>query len=40
MKPISSRFSIVEAAADEGLFSFHDHPNPACEIGRGIEDAL
>ncbi|ASS66928.1 MULTISPECIES: Rrf2 family transcriptional regulator [unclassified Paenibacillus] len=33
-------YRAVEAAAAEGLFSFHDHPNPACEIGRGIEGAL
>ncbi|SDT11297.1 transcriptional regulator, BadM/Rrf2 family [Paenibacillaceae bacterium GAS479] len=33
-------YRAVESAATEGLFSFHEHPNPACPVGRGIESAL
>ena len=29
----------VESVSDEGLFHFHDSPNPLCPVGRHIHDA-
>ncbi|MGN0955225.1 Rrf2 family transcriptional regulator [Dialister sp.] len=30
----------VENLKEEGLFHFHEHPNPLCPVGRGIHHAL
>lgn len=43
-KPLSEvSFYDVYAAVEKderGLFNFHDHPNPACPVGRNIHTAL
>ena len=33
-------YSAVEAVSGEGLFRFHENPNPACPVGNKIHDAL
>ena len=33
-------YNAVENLKEEGLFHFHEHPNPACPVGRGIHHAL
>jgi DNA-binding IscR family transcriptional regulator len=33
-------FKAVETNSDDGLFRFHDNPNPKCPVGRHIHDAL
>lgn len=30
----------VESVSGEGLFRFHDSPNPLCPVGRNIHDAV
>lgn len=33
-------YRAVEVAEEGGLFNFHNQPNPACPVGRNIENAL
>ena len=33
-------YNAVENLKEEGLFHFHEHPNPKCPVGRGIHHAL
>ena len=33
-------YKAVEAVSDEGLFRFHENPNPDCPVGRKIHDVL
>ncbi|MBQ7219709.1 MAG: Rrf2 family transcriptional regulator [Synergistaceae bacterium] len=33
-------YSAVEAVSTEGLFHFHENPNPDCPVGRNIHAAL
>lgn len=33
-------YKVVEAVSDEGLFRFHENPNPDCPVGRKIHDVL
>ena len=33
-------YSAVEAVSPEGLFHFHDNPNPECTVGSRIHDIL
>ena len=33
-------FRAVESISGGTLFSFHDHPNPACPVGRNIHNIL
>lgn len=33
-------YRAVEVADDADLFSFHNHPNPACPVGANIESVL
>jgi len=33
-------YQAVQAASEGELFHFHDHPNPACPVGRNIEALL
>lgn len=33
-------YHAVESGGGGALFDFHDEPNPACPVGRGIEAAL
>ena len=33
-------YSAVEAVSSEGLFHFHEHPNPKCPVGKNIHAAL
>lgn len=32
-------YQAVESVKDEGLFRFHEHPNPDCPVGRSIHAA-
>ena len=32
-------YEAVDSVKDEGLFHFHEHPNPACPVGRNIHAA-
>ena len=33
-------YKAVDSVHDEGLFHFHDNPNPECPIGRNIHKAM
>ncbi len=33
-------YQAVDCLSDEGLFHFHEQPNPACSVGRNIHTAL
>lgn len=33
-------YMAVEAVNSEGLFHFHENPNPACPVGKNIHNAL
>lgn len=33
-------YNAVENLKEEGLFHFHEHPNPKCPVGRDIHHAL
>lgn len=33
-------YKAVDCVDDEGLFHFHENPNPACPVGRNIHKAL
>ncbi|MGO4973615.1 Rrf2 family transcriptional regulator [Bifidobacterium boum] len=33
-------YKAVESVKDEGLFHFHENPNPECPIGRNIHKAM
>lgn len=33
-------YRAVDSVNDDGLFHFHEHPNPACPIGRNIHKAM
>ena len=33
-------YKAVDCVNDEGLFHFHENPNPACPVGRNIHKAL
>ncbi|MGI6216391.1 MAG: Rrf2 family transcriptional regulator [Coriobacteriales bacterium] len=33
-------YKAVETNSDEGLFRFHENPNPKCPVGKNIHDAL
>ncbi len=33
-------YKAVGCIGDEGLFRFHDHPNPDCPVGKNIHKAL
>ena len=33
-------YRAVDSVHDEGLFHFHEHPNPECPIGRNIHRAM
>ena len=33
-------YQAVETKSGEGLFRFHEHPHPACPVGRQIHRAL
>ena len=33
-------YKAVESVKDEGLFHFHENPNPECPIGRNIHKAI
>lgn len=33
-------YKAVDSVEDDGLFNFHDNPNPACPVGRNIHAVL
>ena len=33
-------YKAVECVEEEGLFHFHENPNPLCPVGRNIHNAL
>ena len=33
-------YQAVDSAHEEGIFHFHEHPNPECPIGRNIHTAM
>ena len=33
-------YKAVENQKEEGIFHFHEHPNPRCPVGRDIHEAL
>lgn len=33
-------YRAVECVGEEGLFHFHENPNPACPVGRNIHTIL
>lgn len=33
-------YKAVDSVNDDGLFHFHEHPNPECPIGRNIHKAM
>ena len=33
-------YHAVDCVGGDSLFHFHEHPNPACPVGRGIHHAL
>ena len=37
--PFYDIYKAVDSVKDEGLFHFHEHPNPDCPVGRNIHAA-
>lgn len=33
-------YKAVDVVKEDELFSIHEHPNPACPVGRNIQDAI
>ena len=40
LKDITFVYKAVDCVDDEGLFHFHENPNPRCPVGRNIHNVL